>query len=432
MAVSFLPPPLRPRVQLQFLRPVQLQFTRRPTPALRQHPRQPGARTTFSNTSRGAGTNERNRALGLVALAALSQPVVGPQGLHSSARVACPGALMSTWRRGTDAAHPPRPTRSSATPFPLTSTSLPLSHDAARGRVSPLARAHPPPSPAARAAPDAAARMRGEVVSSSPCGYAAHPRTTETPSRTSDLTASTESGKDAGCAMHTRWRRPGVSGWVNVAHAYGRGMGVTGCEGSACAPNCAVDVGSFFLDRSPWLLAKYDVRNCFVARTYPHRFIRHALHRRHHHYCSFPSRSGLMPRLFARVPTLSGASWVGDADGGSRALRNDCKWVPHITTTTPIFRDAATLHRPRIFALRNEEREIPFRPAHLYIYRTARNDAHRSLPSRCAGRAGFRQQTWHGLPRGSFIWSSAIRRGAIELLVAGERRCSPGALREKR
>jgi hypothetical protein len=103
------------------------------------------------------------------------------------------------------------PTPISRHTFPLTCTSLPLSHDAARGRVSPLARAHPPPSPATRAAPDAAARMCGEVVSSSPCGHADHPRTTETPSRTSDLTAITESGEDAGCAMHTRWRRPGVS-----------------------------------------------------------------------------------------------------------------------------------------------------------------------------------------------------------------------------
>ncbi|KAJ7275994.1 hypothetical protein C8J57DRAFT_228212 [Mycena rebaudengoi] len=96
--------------------------------------------------------------------------------------------------------------------LPLTSTSLPLSHDAARGRVSPPARAHPPPSPAARAAPAAATRMRGEVVCSSPCCHAAPPRTTETPSRTSDLAASTENSEDAGCAMRTRWRRPGVSG----------------------------------------------------------------------------------------------------------------------------------------------------------------------------------------------------------------------------
>ncbi|KAJ7232534.1 hypothetical protein C8J57DRAFT_1729826 [Mycena rebaudengoi] len=302
--------------------------------------------------------------------------------------------------------------------LPLTGTSLPLSRDAARRRVSPLARAHPPPSPATRAAPDAAARMCGEVVSSSPCGHADHPRTTETPSRTSDLTAITESGEDAGCAMHTRWRRPGIA----LAPREVRRPKLLRHQNLSPPPQPPRSP-----PQTPPLLRCH----------HPDARIVHTLSRT---LALLRDPSQLLPPIslgpdaeaFCPCSDIKRRVLGGDADGGSRALRNDCEWAPHITTTTPIFRDAAALHRPRIFALRNEEREIPLRPAHLYIYCTARDDAHRSLPSRCLERAGFRQQICHGLPRGSLIWSSAIRRGAIELLVAGERRCSPGALREKR
>ncbi|KAJ7253804.1 hypothetical protein C8J57DRAFT_1722246 [Mycena rebaudengoi] len=123
-------------------------------------------------------------------------------------------------------------------------------------------------------------------------------------------------------------------------------------------------------------------------------------------------------------------------------LRSDHEWAPHITATTPIFRDAVTLHRPRIFALAEEEREetrpppqpppSSVTPVHL-VHPPRRSRRCSSLPALPPPRTHPSPTT--GLPRPSalhapahFFWSSAIHRaareGAIELLVEGRARDS--------
>ncbi|KAJ7275999.1 hypothetical protein C8J57DRAFT_228277 [Mycena rebaudengoi] len=145
--------------------------------------------------------------------------------------------------------------------------------------------------------------------------------------------------------------------------------------------------------------------------------------------CTLAVLGDLSQLLSSLVPDSEAFCWVGDGDGRSRVLRSDHEWAPHITTTTPVFRDAVILRRPRIFVLVEEEREetrpppqpppSSVTPAHLvHLPRCSRRCS--SLPALPPPRTHRSPTT--SLPR-PFIWSSAIRRGAIELLVEGERCC---------